>query len=126
MRGELGRIPKWLLPVVRQNLATGGAVQRSAAVVASWARYAEAVDEQGEPIEVVDPLRDTLVAAARRQREDPLAFLRLRELFGDLVDDERFTAPYRAAMESLHAHGARATLERTVAAGAGGPVSQAR
>ena len=50
------RIPKWLLPVVRQQLATGGEIRRSAAVVASWARYAEGVDEEGEPIEVVDRL----------------------------------------------------------------------
>ena len=50
------RIPKWLLPVIREQLATGGEIRRSAAVVASWARYAEGVDEQGEPIEVVDRL----------------------------------------------------------------------
>ncbi len=30
------RIPKWVLPVVRQQLATGGEIRRSAAVVASW------------------------------------------------------------------------------------------
>ena len=47
----------------------------SAAVVASWARYAEGVDEQGEPIEVVDRLADTLTATAAAQREDPLAFI---------------------------------------------------
>ncbi len=106
------RIPKWLLPVITANLATGGEIRRSAAVVASWARYAEGVDEQGEPIEVVDRLRDSLVARARRQREDPLAFVADRELFGDLVDDERFVAAYRSALESLHERGARATLER--------------
>src|SRR5260370_9916488 len=43
------RIPKWLLPVVRQQLAAGGEIRRSAAVVASWARYAEGVDEAGQP-----------------------------------------------------------------------------
>ncbi|MBA2472635.1 MAG: mannitol dehydrogenase family protein [Pseudonocardiales bacterium] len=105
------RIPKWLLPVVRQNLATGGEIRRSAAVVASWARYAEGIDEQDRPIEVVDRLKDTLIANARRQREDPLAFIADREIFGDLIDDERFTSPYRASLASLHAHGARATLE---------------
>lgn len=52
------RIPKWLVPVIRQQLATGGEIRRSAAVVASWARYAEGVDEQGQPIEVVDRLAD--------------------------------------------------------------------
>jgi mannitol 2-dehydrogenase len=108
------RIPKWLLPVVRHNLAHGGEVGRSAAVVASWARYAEGVDEQGEPIQVVDRLADRLTAAARRGREDPLAFLADREVFGDLADDERFTAPYLAALESLHRRGARSTLQALV------------
>src|SRR5690606_22258138 len=41
------RIPKWLLPVIRDNLASGGPVRLAAATVASWARYAEGVDEQG-------------------------------------------------------------------------------
>ncbi len=59
------RIPKWLLPVIRENLAAGRDVTLSAAVVASWARYAEGVDEQGEPITVVDRLSDTLTAIAK-------------------------------------------------------------
>lgn len=48
------RIPKWLLPVVRENLTMGGPVHLSAAIVASWARYAEGIDEAGEPIDLVD------------------------------------------------------------------------
>ncbi|WP_222272498.1 mannitol dehydrogenase family protein [Modestobacter marinus] len=108
------RLPKWLLPVVRENLASGGEVRRSATVVAGWARYAEGVDEEGQPIEVVDRRRDSLVAGARRQREDPLAFIADRDLFGDLVDDERFTTAYLAALRSLHERGARATLEAVV------------
>jgi mannitol 2-dehydrogenase len=108
------RIPKWLLPVVRHNLASGGEIHRSAAVVASWARYAEGVDEQGRPIEVVDRLKDTLMAAARRQREEPLAFLANREVFGDLVDDDRFVSVYESTLAALHHKGARATLEDIV------------
>jgi mannitol 2-dehydrogenase len=113
------RLPKWLLPVVRDNLAAGGEVRRSAAVVAGWARYSEGVDEDGQPIEVADRRRDTLAASARRQRQDPLAFIADRELFGDLVDDERFTTPYLAALTSLHERGARATLDTLVAELAG-------
>ena len=105
------RIPTWLLPVVRENLAAGRSVRLSAAIVASWARYAEGVDEQGEPIEVVDRLREPLMAAAARHPQDPLAFLRDRSLFGDLVDDPRFVEPYTWALDHLHRVGARATLE---------------
>ena len=63
------RIPKWLLPVIREQLAVGGEIRRSAAVVASWARYAEGVDERGEPIEVVDRFADSLTQLARRERD---------------------------------------------------------
>jgi mannitol 2-dehydrogenase len=114
------RIPKWLLPVVRDNLAAGRDIHRAAAVVASWARYAEGTDEEGRPIEIVDQLRDTLTPLARRQREDPLAFIANRDVVGDLVDDERFVTAYREALTSLHERGARATLEAVVA-GRDGP-----
>jgi mannitol 2-dehydrogenase len=109
------RIPKWLLPVVRHQLSTGGEMERSALVVAAWARYAEGVDEEGQSIQVVDRLRDRLMAAAQRQREDPLAFVSDRELFGDLVENERFVAAYRRMLDSLHAKGARRTLDDVLA-----------
>ncbi len=104
------RIPTWLVPVIRDNLASGGEIRLSAAVVASWARYAEGVDEQGEPIEIVDRLADRVHAAALRRSEDDVAFLRDRDLFGDLVDHERFVEAYRWALDSFHARGARATV----------------
>lgn len=107
------RIPTWVLPVIRHNLATGGPIRTATAIVAAWARYAEGVDEQGAPIEVVDRLKDRLTAAARR-REDPLAFVRDREVFGDLVDDERFTSTYLGLLSSLQDKGSRATLEGLV------------
>jgi mannitol 2-dehydrogenase len=108
------RIPKWLLPVVRLQLAAGGEIRRSAAVVASWARYAEGVDEQGEPIEVVDRLAGSLVPLARRQRQEPDVFIANRQLFGDLAGNERFRTAYLSALASLHTHGARATLQSLV------------
>jgi mannitol 2-dehydrogenase len=108
------RIPKWLVPVIRENLAAGRDVTLSAAIVASWARYAEAVDEQGEPIDVVDRLKDRVIAAAQRQHDEPLAFITDPELFGDLADDDRFTTPYLEALTSLHDKGSRATLQMLV------------
>ncbi|OBI50392.1 mannitol dehydrogenase family protein [Mycobacterium sp. E787] len=105
------RIPKWLLPVIRDNLRTGGPVRLASATVASWARYAEAVDERGETIEVVDNLADALVPLARAHRAHPTAFIETAELFGDLARQPRFVEAYRWALDSLHTCGARATLD---------------
>ena len=52
-----------------------------------------------------------LMPAARRQREDPLAFIADQDVFGDLADDQRFVAAYASALASVHLRGARATLE---------------
>jgi mannitol 2-dehydrogenase len=109
------RIPKWLLPVVRENLAAGRPVRLSAAVVASWARYAEGVDEDGGPITVVDRMADRVTANAARNHEDILAFLRDREIFGDLVDSAEFTVEYTTVLESLHSVGVEVTLDRLLA-----------
>ncbi|MCF8587332.1 mannitol dehydrogenase family protein [Gordonia liuliyuniae] len=109
------RIPKWLVPVIRDRVASGGGVPLAAAVVASWTRYAEGVDEQGEPIDVVDPLAARLVPLARESRTEPLAFVRDVDLFGDLADYEQFTAVYLRALDLLRTVGARRTLEAVLA-----------
>ncbi|MFC7676649.1 mannitol dehydrogenase family protein [Mycolicibacterium sp. GCM10028919] len=112
--GSSDRIPQWLLPVVRENLRNGGPVELSAAVVASWARYAEGVDEQGESIDVQDQLAETLVPLAKSQLDNPTAFIENTALFGDLAQQPRFVDAYVRALDSLHRNGARATLEQLV------------
>ncbi|WP_009475586.1 mannitol dehydrogenase family protein [Rhodococcus sp. JVH1] len=105
------RIPKWLLPVIRENLLADRHIRLSAAIVASWARYAEGVDEDGEPIDVVDQLKDSLVPIARSQHENRTAFIENQSVFGDLADNPRFVTAYLWALDSLHSVGARKTLE---------------
>ena len=69
------RVPQFLLPVLRANLARGGEIRRSAAVLAGWARSAEGADDAGLPLALVDPRAAELGARADRQVADPLAFL---------------------------------------------------
>lgn len=104
------RIPKFLLPVAHERLEAGGEVRACAAVVALWARYAAGTDEQGDPIEVIDPRRDAITAAAKAARRDPSAFLADRSLFGDLVDRPDFVEPFTSTLASLYEQGTRATL----------------
>ncbi len=115
--GSSDRIPQWLLPVVRENLKSGEPVRLSAATVASWARYAEGVDEQGEPIDVQDQLAESLVPIAKSQLENPKAFIESTAVFGDLAQQPRFVEAYLWALDSLHRDGARATLVALMHAG---------
>jgi mannitol 2-dehydrogenase len=114
------RIPKFLLPVLRANLADKGEIRRSVAVLAGWAHSLSGTDDAGRPVEIVDGRRAELLAAAREEDRDPLAFVRYRAVFGDLAEDPRFAAEYAAARASLRERGARATVAALVTRGAAG------
>jgi mannitol 2-dehydrogenase len=109
------RIPQFLLPVLRADLAAGREIRRSVAVLAAWARTAEGTDDRGRPIELADPRREALLARAREA--DPLAFLRERDVFGDLAEDPRVAASFTATLTSLRERGTRATVEALVRGG---------
>jgi mannitol 2-dehydrogenase len=106
------RIPKWLVPVILEDLDAGVPVPVSAAICASWARYAEGTGENGEAIGVVDRFAEDIRDVASRQAEDPLAFVRQDRFFGDLADREEFTGGYLAALGALHRYGAAEVVRR--------------
>ena len=109
------RIPKWLIPVVRDQLEGNGPVRFCAAIVASWARYAQGVDEHGAPIGIVDRRREQVMALAEQAVTEPRAFILDRNLFGDVGDDPRFADAFAETLETLRRRGARSTLETLVA-----------
>jgi mannitol 2-dehydrogenase len=94
------RIPAFLLPVVRDNLRTGGEIGVAALVVAAWAQCCATLDEL--------PDRDAEGLRAAARDADDLAFLRRAEVFGDLAADARFAAAFAAARERLRTDGPRA------------------
>jgi mannitol 2-dehydrogenase len=101
------RIATFVLPVVRDQLRDGGPIDLAVLAVAAWARYAAGVDEQGEPITVVDARLDRLTPLLGGPDE---AVLGLSEVFGDLADDERFRSSYLRAAELLRRLGARGAV----------------
>jgi len=106
------RIPKWVVPVIRENLARGKVAIRAIAIAVSWARYAEGTDEQGAPIEVVDTEKDEVLARAAEQSKDPLALARSTRWFADLADDPRFAQVWTAQLALLHEVGVQEFLTR--------------
>lgn len=105
------RIPKFVLPVLREQLQRGGPIDRTALVIAAWARFLEGADEQGEWIDITDRRLGELRAAVRADRAEPGAFLNLTEVFGDLGQNARFAAAYRQAREALQRSGARTAVQ---------------
>ncbi len=104
------RIPKFLLPVIREQLRCGGPIDRSVLVIAAWARFLEGTDENGARIDITDRRLSELRTAARADHAEPGAFLNLTGIFGDLGGNARFADAYRQARESLQQDGARGAV----------------
>jgi mannitol 2-dehydrogenase len=104
------RQPKFILPTVRDRVAVGASVKGLALVSAMWCRYCYGETESGKTIPPNDPSWDRLQAAAQPARNDPRAFLAMRDIFGELADNPAYIGAFSGALASLWANGVRATL----------------
>lgn len=80
----------FVLPILRDALASDAPVEGLALVEALWARMCAGTREDGSEIEPNDPHWDALRAAACGARERPLAWLEQCQFYGDLKKDRRF------------------------------------
>ena len=111
------KIPRFILPSIREQLQRGGPTRRLSLVVASWCRYAAGTDEGGNPIVLQDPMAETLARRAKQGGKDPRPFLGIKEIFGDdLPNAPIFVDQVSAALHSLYEEGAKATLNQYVQA----------
>jgi len=104
------RQPKFIVPSIRDALAAGGSVEGLALVSALWCRYCFGVTEGGQEIAPNDPNWDRLVPLARAAKEDPKAWLTLREVYGEVAGDARFAGAFEAKLRALWARGTAAVL----------------
>ena len=110
------KLPQRMLDSVRWHLAHDSKVDLLALGVAGWMRYVGGGDEQGNPIEISDPLLPVIQKAVQSSAEGKArvqSLLAIKAIFGDdLPDNSLFTAKVTEAYLSLLAHGAKATVAK--------------
>lgn len=102
------KLPQRILGTLDANFKADRPSPGLLLALAAWVTYVSGTDLQGQPIDVRDPLADTLRRAATSA--DPVgAVLALRQVFPEPLA-ARLDAPLRAARAALMASGARAAL----------------
>ena len=97
------KLPKFLIPTIRENLEHGGSVKYSTLILAAWCYYSDkCVNEKNEPLEIIDALKDSLHEAAQGTTTNWTAFLAQTEIFGDLAENERFVEEYTSAVKAVY------------------------
>jgi mannitol-1-phosphate/altronate dehydrogenase len=100
-----------LVDPIRDRLKADAPLDLLALALAAWFRRARGEDEQGRPIKGPHPMGAVLREKAIEGGKDPAPLLSLRQLFGELGDDQRLVRPLGAWLASLYEQGSRATLE---------------
>ncbi|MDK1236370.1 mannitol dehydrogenase family protein [Cronobacter turicensis] len=115
------KLPQRWLDSLRWHQAHGSAAPLLTLGVAGWMRYVSGVDEQGNAIEVCDPLLNVIQETVRTSEEGDArvkALLSIRAIFGeDLATRTEFVAQVTEAYKLLRENGARATVAQYVKAG---------
>ncbi|MCI5077963.1 mannitol dehydrogenase family protein [Oricola sp.] len=109
MDGSL-KLPQRILGSVSENLAAGRTPRGLFLVIAAWMRYTSGVGEDGQPIDVRDPMADRL-RAVWQDGAEPAAivsgYLAFDEIFpGALAADPAFSAGLTEALADLLRDGA--------------------
>lgn len=108
------KIPKFLLPTIREQLHMGGPVRCSALVIAAWCRYAEGINEHGKKYPVEDKEEAILREKAHSSRHDPLAFLKIESVFGDLIHSRKFVEAYKDSLQDLYQSGVKKSMQERI------------
>ena len=112
------KLPQRLLGTMTENLAAGRNIPLLALAVAGWMRYVSGIDEKGQPIDVKDPLAETLRAAsdgAETSEEKVDALLAISAVFEpELSANTNFRNAVVATYEALIKYGAREASKQAI------------
>ena len=97
------KLPKFLISTIHENLASGGSIKYSTLVIAVWCLYSDkGINQHGIKLDIVDEIKEELHQAAKETDNNPLSFLKLESIFGNLTNNERFTTLYSEMIEALY------------------------
>ncbi len=105
------RQPKFILPSTADRLAKGDDIVGLSLVSALWCRYFYGTSDSGKEIVFNDASAERLQAAAIKAKHDPMAFLALSDIFGEVANSDLFRKRFAHALKTLWSQGTANTLQ---------------
>jgi mannitol 2-dehydrogenase len=104
------RQPKFIVPVARDRLKAGASVDSLAFESALWCRHCFGKTETGKDITAGDPAWARLSALAAKAKADPLAWLSLDDVYGDVAKSESFLQAFTLSLRDIWSKGTEKAL----------------
>ncbi|KAJ5654096.1 mannitol 2-dehydrogenase [Penicillium lividum] len=113
--GGTGKIPQFIMPSIAEAIWVTGPFRRLCFTAASWFHYINGVDDNGNKIDVMDPMLEEIQTRARAGGTNPMELLNIKSLFGeDLRSDKRFIETITVALEEIARDGILKSLPKYI------------
>ncbi|MDB4224791.1 mannitol dehydrogenase family protein [Granulosicoccus sp.] len=99
------RQPKFIATTISDRLDAGASIDGLALASAFWCRYCEGTDEAGNDLPPNDPNWDHLHATAMASRTDPLEWLSMTNVYGNLGQNVQFQKSFSDALVGVRDKG---------------------
>jgi mannitol 2-dehydrogenase len=109
------RQPKFIVPVITDNLKAGRSIVGLALESALWCRYCAGTTDSGKAVEANDPIWPRLNALALKAKDDPLQWLSMDDIYGDVAKDESFRTAFADWLTMVWRDGAAKALSKYIA-----------
>lgn len=106
------RHPGFLLPTIRNALTRGTPLDGLALVEAAWARMCAGTREDGSEIAPNDSQWDMLNARAHAARADPITWLKMTAIYGDIAQEDCFSEAFANWLSVIWEGGIEAAVAR--------------
>ena len=105
------RQPKFIVPVIADQLKAGRSIKGLALESALWCRHCAGTTASGKAIAANDPVWDRLNAKANEARGNPAAWLSMTDIYGDTGQAPKLQEAFSAALGAIWSKGTATVLE---------------
>jgi mannitol 2-dehydrogenase len=105
------KLPKFLIPTIREQLGKNGPIKYSVFALAAWRQTLELYGTGKYNYPIQDDRLDELVKAATVSESDnPLAFIEIQAVFGNLSHSPRFVEIWLSSIDRIRKQGVKEAL----------------
>ncbi len=105
------KIPLFILPTINDQLQKDKNIKRAAFIIAAWCKYNDGVNDFNVPYNITDSISGTLIRNATLSHQNPIKFLEIKSVFGDLSTHKIFTDSYETSLSLLRKHDVKTCIK---------------
>lgn len=107
------KLPKFLIPTIKDQINSENNFVFSSFLIAAWNIYSLGYSETNKPLNRIDKMKDKLKQKAQESKtKDPLKFLEIKSIFGELINNKKFTDLYTKAYSEISELGIEKCIEK--------------